>query len=483
MYPMLPLKKFIGITLGLTLAVSTIHMPSAAAFNDVSSTDWFYGYTQQLTTAGVIANNPSFNPYRSISRAELAKMAVNAAIYQKILTLSNTSQQSFCDVDSNHWATHFIQTLFTRGAVQGTPTPGCQQGRLFFPNNAVSRAEALKILLGVYGISPEGSALTFNDVDSSSWYAGYVAKAAAMGVINGNGNFRPSANLSRAEMSKIIINLMTYVSSHPESVHTSTTSPTDNGTTHNTANNQSDPVPTTTSNTPTNSATASPSPTPSTPPTTSAGHLPSGALTFYALGDSLTEGDQDETGMGGYPPRLQNKIEEVRPGSRVISIGVSGNDSGNLVDNQLNTAVSARPDGALVLIGSNNMWQDCWNEGNDTSAGTISNYSNNMETIMSRLHNAGIKIFVGLVDNQSRRTGAAGVCPSAEGRARMSRIATAFNDVIRTKATTYDATVVDFYNINIFYSASTLSDDGNHPNAAGYEAMARLWFNAINAQL
>lgn len=102
---------------------------------------------------------------------------------------------------------------------------------------------------------------------------------------------------------------------------------------------------------------------------------------------------------------------------------------------------------------------------------------------MSRLSQANIKIFVGLVDDQSRRPDAVNVCTSSAGRTRMTQIANAFNNIIRTKATTYGATVVDFYNTTIFTNSTTLSDDGNHPSAAGYAAMAQLWFNAINPQL
>ena len=68
-------------------------------------------------------------------------------------------------------------------------------------------------------------------------------------------------------------------------------------------------------------------------------------------------------------------------------------------------------------------------------------------------------------------------------RARMSRIASALNQIIREKAPQYGATVVDFYNTTIFTNSATLSDDGNHPNAAGYEAMANVWFSAMRNDL
>jgi lysophospholipase L1-like esterase len=38
---------------------------------------------------------------------------------------------------------------------------------------------------------------------------------------------------------------------------------------------------------------------------------------------------------------------------------------------------------------------------------------------------------------------------------------------------------VDFYATTIFTDPATLADDGNHPNAAGYDAIAALWAAAL----
>ena len=488
------LRKFFSKVVITTLCFVLVGVtPSHAQvrhFADVNPQDWFYPYTAQLLSANIISSNTNFHPYRSLTRAELAKMAVNAATYQQVIVSRSPHQATFCDVPMSHWAISYIETLLSYGAVQGAAAQ-CTQGKNFFPNNTVTRAEALKILLGIYGISASGQS-SFRDVERGSWYEPYVAKAVSMGLVNGysDGTFKPHAFLSRAEMSKIVVKITEYVTGHHnDTMSFNTPAPNNSSNNRNNSSNNSSssnstpptsPTPTS-SNTPSPPPSSSPSPSPTSSSPTS-NNLPSGELTFYALGDSLTEGDRDETDMGGYPPRLQSKIEEVRPGSRVISIGRSGNDSTGVVDGQLSTAVSARPDGALVLIGSNDMWQDCWND-NDTSADTISTYRNNMETIMSRLHSANIKIYVGLVDDQSRRPAANDICTSASNISRMSRIATAFNNIIREKAQTYNATIVDFNNSTIFTSSNTLSDDGNHPNAAGYEAMARLWFAAVRSTL
>jgi len=54
-----------------------------------------------------------------------------------------------------------------------------------------------------------------------------------------------------------------------------------------------------------------------------------------------------------------------------------------------------------------------------------------------------------------------------------------YNTVIAEKAAGYGANIVDFYDTIIFTSPSTLADDGNHPNATGYDIVATVWFDVL----
>jgi lysophospholipase L1-like esterase len=46
-------------------------------------------------------------------------------------------------------------------------------------------------------------------------------------------------------------------------------------------------------------------------------------------------------------------------------------------------------------------------------------------------------------------------------------------------AAQYGALTVDFYDSAIFSDPSTLIEDGNHPNPAGYDLVAELWFEVL----
>ncbi len=434
-----------------------------ASFVDVSSDSWFKSYTDYLVTQGIVSNNAQFYPFRTITRAELAKMAANAGVSSHLFSLENTNHQYFCDVPNNHWAASFIDTLAAKNIINGSTSSSCTLEKQFFPDRPITRAEAVKILLNLYQIAPEGNQ-NFHDVDSNIWYSSYIAAAVHAGLVNGyaDGSFQPNNFLTRAEMSKILVKAIQFHQNHFTNPNQTISS-----------DNNDNP----------SSSTPSAAPTPSTN-TNSAVSVHTGALTIYSLGDSLTAGDGDDSGQNGYPNRLLADINSIRPGSTIHNIGVSGVDSSTLVQDQLPQALQAHPDLVTVLIGSNDMWQDGWND-TDTSTATIQNYRDNIETILSQLHQAGIKVYIGLVDDQSLRPAAQGSGMSLNDtqRARMSRIATAFNQIIQQKAAQYGATTVDFYHTTIFTSSSTLADDGNHPNANGYDAMTGLWFNAIRSSL
>lgn len=76
------MKKLLSIVLALALVLPGLLLPASAArtsFPDVKSGDWFYPYVTQLAQAGGVHGLPdgTFRPYATISRAEVATIAVN----------------------------------------------------------------------------------------------------------------------------------------------------------------------------------------------------------------------------------------------------------------------------------------------------------------------------------------------------------------------------------------------------------------------
>ena len=237
-------------------------------------------------------------------------------------------------------------------------------------------------------------------------------------------------------------------------------------------------------------------------PPVAAQPLPAGALSIVSLGDSLTQGDGDDTGQGGYPSRLQALIAAVRPGSQVLNLGKSGWSSADLINglngdpSQLDAALAAKPQLATVWIGSNDLWY-LYEYGPDpmtdeAEQADLQTYETNIDTILSKLTGSGAKVFIALLDDQSKRPVAANPsnpaepafpATTADDLAHMSKHVDAYNEIIRRKAAQYGAITVDFFSTNIFTNPATLYTDGNHPNSAGYEKITSIWFAALEGYL
>ncbi len=226
--------------------------------------------------------------------------------------------------------------------------------------------------------------------------------------------------------------------------------------------------------------------------------LPTGPLTIVAIGDSLTQGDGDESGQGGYPARLNILISSRRPGSQLINLGKSGWTSSDLLNGVngeaaiIPQALAANPDIAVVWIGSNDLWY-LYEYGPDpmtveAEQQDLVQFQANIESIISQLTGSGARVFIALLDDQSKRPVVANPSDPAQPAfpatttkdlTLMSAHVLAFNEIIQKIATQYNAVTVDFYHTDIFSNPATLYSDGNHPNTTGYEIITKAWFDAI----
>lgn len=102
-----------------------------------------------------------------------------------------------------HWAENFIDNLRLRGVISGKA-----EGK-FDPDAQITRAELVKIVINLFAISvdenlPETS---FTDVKNTDWYAPYVEAAKENNIVIGYSDktFRPNQPISRVEALKILL--------------------------------------------------------------------------------------------------------------------------------------------------------------------------------------------------------------------------------------------------------------------------------------
>ncbi len=112
-------------------------------------------------------------------------------------------EHPFVDVDG-HWAEEEICFLYSEGIVSG------YSERNYKPNNQVTRAEFLKIVLlnlsyNVYAVQ----SASFTDVTVGDWYFSYVTFARSKGFVNGynDGSFHPNDPITRAEAVTMVMQI------------------------------------------------------------------------------------------------------------------------------------------------------------------------------------------------------------------------------------------------------------------------------------
>lgn len=114
---------------------------------------------------------------------------------------------SFTDVPSDAWYTEYVSALAAAGIVNGkTETE-------FAPDDAITRAEFVKIIAGIAGAEPTSSDSSFSDVSADAWYAPYVAWASENGIVTGSdGKFSPNSQITRQDMAVMIMRYVNQVS-------------------------------------------------------------------------------------------------------------------------------------------------------------------------------------------------------------------------------------------------------------------------------
>lgn len=194
-YTILKTKKC-GNVVAVRGAWNTILDPVIEGFNDIEG-HWAKQYIEKLRVMNVVQGdgNGNFEPNRNIVRAEAIKILMLS------FGIGGTSCHLgiFPDMNVNDWFCDVVSEANQKGYVEG------DDGYLF-PGREITRAEAVKVVLGIKGVDvPEITEKPFDDVDLDQWYAKYIAKAKELNIVQGvSGDlFEPNRSITRAELSKI----------------------------------------------------------------------------------------------------------------------------------------------------------------------------------------------------------------------------------------------------------------------------------------
>ena len=142
------------------------------SFTDVDSSDWFNVAVSTLSNAGVLTGyeDGSFQPNRSITRAELVTIAMSFFDF-----VEENSEELFTDV-AGHWADASINFAAQLGIVTG------YGDGTFAPDKTITRAETITIINRVLYRAPHDNHLlpqmtTWSDNKPGTWYYAQVQEA------------------------------------------------------------------------------------------------------------------------------------------------------------------------------------------------------------------------------------------------------------------------------------------------------------------
>lgn len=105
----------------------------------------------------------------------------------------------FSDLGEAEWAREAIKYLAEKQIVSGVGND------CFAPNESITREQFAKIAVGAFSIDGEGE-IGFSDVPADSWFAPYIKKAYAAGVVNGMSEdiFGTGLKITRQDMCVMI---------------------------------------------------------------------------------------------------------------------------------------------------------------------------------------------------------------------------------------------------------------------------------------
>jgi len=158
-----------------------------ADFNDVPPTNPFYDAIRCLAGRGIISGyqDGSFRPNNEVTRGQLAKIVSNSALYSE-----DPNPQIFEDVPSTNPFYEWINRLARRGHMGGYECGGpgepCLSGKPYFrPFANATRAQTSKIVANAAVINDPIAGQAFEDVPPTHPFYLWIERLAARGVMGG----------------------------------------------------------------------------------------------------------------------------------------------------------------------------------------------------------------------------------------------------------------------------------------------------------
>ena len=193
-------KILVGLALGALIYLNNTGMVNAVSFYDTVGTK-YEGAVELLAELNIVEGTKAnvFSPEKNVTRAEFAKMLVEAALtpaQQKALDFDYSKVQKFKDVNEKDWYYRYVTIAVNNNFMQG------YEDGTFQPNKEVSYSEIAKMVTKALGH------LYLKETDPRGWDAEYVDKAYEEKLFDHVKFDSPSQKAIRGDVANIIWNTL-----------------------------------------------------------------------------------------------------------------------------------------------------------------------------------------------------------------------------------------------------------------------------------
>ena len=154
------------------------------SFPDVKESDWFYSYVTDLAKDGIVGgmSDGTFQPNGTLTYGQALKLLICAL------------DKDVGNAASGHWASNYLSAAQSKGWISGSVNLDA----------GISRLSFCQIAAKAKGLTEQPASNPFTDTSDASVLA--LNKAGVIGGM-GEGIFSPDTTLTRAQISKIIVEL------------------------------------------------------------------------------------------------------------------------------------------------------------------------------------------------------------------------------------------------------------------------------------
>jgi len=193
-------KKIITLIATLGLIACMHNKVDAVKFYDTLGTR-YEGAVERLAELEIIdgVSEKTFNANRSVTRAEFAKLIVEASLKEEeIWSLSiDDSHCNFTDIAKDAWYYKYVVVATNYGYING------YNDNTFKPNKEVSYEEVAKMLMKALGHT------YLVETDPRGWSAEYMDKLYSLNIADGTADFEKGEKATRGNVAILLWNTLT----------------------------------------------------------------------------------------------------------------------------------------------------------------------------------------------------------------------------------------------------------------------------------